>query len=107
MDFKWLLFSTSRLYVGYVRHAITTRWLANPNRGKHTFSHNLWSSCEHLIHYQGEDFCAQINPSIMLIFELRMVIIFLARSLIFSKHMSYWYMLLEPHLTAYHSNIGV
>ena len=47
------------------------------------------------------------SSQIMLIFESTMVIIFWAYSPIVFEHVSYWHLLLEPHLTTYHSTIGV
>ena len=37
--------------------------------------------------------------------ELRLVIIFWAHRLISFKQMFFWYLLLESHLTTYHSNV--
>ena len=41
-----------------MKHAIITRWLANPNQERSFFLYDLQSSYEHLIHYQSEDSCA-------------------------------------------------
>ena len=60
---RWVLigynffFLTSQLLLR-MKHAISTRWLANINRGCVCFSHSFWSSYEYLIHYQSENLCA-------------------------------------------------
>ena len=38
-----------------MKHVISMRWLANPNRGHSHFSHEIWSSCEYFIQAQSED----------------------------------------------------
>ena len=63
-----------------MKHAISARWLANPNQGFSHFPHNCWNLYEYLILYQTEDLCAHemviwVVP-IMLTIEPRMVIIF-------------------------------
>ena len=51
----------------------------------------------------------KVLPSspMMLIIELKMIIKSWAQISIFVKRISFWYPLLEAHLTTYHSNIGV
>ena len=41
-----------------MKHASSTRWLVNPNRGRSHFSHDFLSLYEYLSHYQSEDFRA-------------------------------------------------
>jgi hypothetical protein len=42
-----------------MKHKISKRWFANPNRDCSHFHHNFRSSYKYLIHYQrGGDFCA-------------------------------------------------
>jgi hypothetical protein len=38
-----------------MNHAISMRWLANPNQGRGRFHSEFGSSYECLIHYQSED----------------------------------------------------
>ncbi len=38
-----------------MEHAISTRWLANPNQGHSHFPHDYRCSYAYLIQYQGED----------------------------------------------------
>jgi hypothetical protein len=40
-----------------MKHAISTRWFTNPNRGRNHFPHNLQSSYEYFIYNQGENPC--------------------------------------------------
>ena len=62
-------------------------WLANPSWGCRHFPCDFWSSYEYLIHYQSED--SRANS--MLTIELRVLIIFWARSPISFNHLSFWY----------------
>ena len=57
---KWpfFLLLSSSLLLGYETHTISTKWLANPNRGYSRFPHDFWSSYEYLIYYQSENSCA-------------------------------------------------
>ena len=55
-----------------MKHAISTRWLANPHWSRRHFPHNVWSSYECFIHYQSEDFVViQVPPSFMLTIKPR------------------------------------
>ena len=38
-----------------MKHATSTRWFTNPNRGRSHFPCNLQSSYEYFIYYQGEN----------------------------------------------------
>ena len=105
-----------------MKHAISTRWVANPNRGcSHSPQKIIQSSYEYFIHDQNWRILCSLNghigPRIMfLIIEPGMVImIIIERGVGFEpsnpiscKHESFWYPFLKPHLiTTYHSNIGV
>ena len=76
MGLKWLLFQPAH-FVYYMKHVISMRWLANPNKGPNHFSHNF------ITHYQSEDSHAHgmvINTSpppwsIMLTIKPKMVIV--------------------------------
>ena len=48
----------------------------------------------------------KVPPPIMWIIERNVVIIFWAHNPISFEHMSIWYLLMEPHQTTSHSNIG-
>ena len=50
-----------------MKHAIGLIWLANPNQGRSSFSHNVWSSWEHLTHYQLWWFLCSLNGHIDLL----------------------------------------
>ena len=94
-----------------MKHAISARWLANPNQASSQFLHDFWSLFEYLVHYQSEDWflCSlgvHIGSPIMLTIEPRMSRMFWARNSISFKHKSFWCQL-DPHLTTYHSNRGV
>ena len=62
-----------------MKHKISMTWLANPNRGRSHFPHNVWSLYEYTNLYQSEDFrahYAHIGPPITLTIELKTVNIF-------------------------------
>ena len=89
------------------------KWLANPNWGCSHFLHKFWSSHEYLFIIKVKILVllnGHIGPPPKLcwsMIECKMVISVWACGPIFSNHMSFWYLFLEPHLTTYHSNIGV
>ena len=77
MGLKWLLFQPAH-FLYYMKHVISMRWLANPNRGPNHFSHNF------ITHYQSEDshvhgivINTSPSPSIMLTIKPKMVIVVL------------------------------
>ena len=92
-----------------MKHANTTRWLANPNWGHDRFSHMFWSSYEHLIVVKVKIFVlipwSHRSPPVLLHVEIRRVIIFWVYSLL--KVCFFGYPLLEPCQITYHSNICV
>ena len=57
MGLKWFSFSLADVSED-MKHAISTRWLANPNQGANYFPLISRSSYEYTIHYQSEDSCA-------------------------------------------------
>ena len=77
------------------------------------FPQNFQSSYEYLIHHLSEisrshSMIIQVFPIIMLTMEPRMVNTFGACRPISLKHMMhFWCPFLDPHLTTYHSSIGV
>ena len=51
-----------------MKHAISTRWLANSNQGCNRFSHNVWSTYGYLVSYQSECVYVLIKWSHMFFF---------------------------------------
>jgi hypothetical protein len=114
-----ILFSLHPLFVGYETRNQCKMLHGSKSHLSH-LSHKFHKSYEYPIHYQSWRFlCLLIYshmppplhplPSIMLIVEPRMMIIFWACTSHTSvKHMLLWPMLvLYPNLTTCHSNIGV
>ena len=55
INLKWLQFPTTQLSPRRWKHAINTRWLANPSsRCRQHFPRYSWSSYEHLVHHQRD-----------------------------------------------------
>ena len=83
-----------------MKHAMSTKWLANPNRGHSHFPHDFWSSYEYLNSLSKWRFFCSLNGHIVtlmtLIVEPRMFILFWTRSPTSFKHMmSLWYPFFE------------
>ena len=49
-SFLLFLFRLAHFFLG-LKHAISTRWLANPHQGCNHIPHNFWSSYDYLIHF--------------------------------------------------------
>ena len=64
-------FSQQAHLSGHVKHPISVRWLANPNRGCRHFPRDFWSSFEYLMHCWGEGSHAPRSFLIMSIFQVR------------------------------------
>jgi hypothetical protein len=48
-----------------MKHAISTRRLANPNhQGRSHFPHNFWSLFNNLLHYQSKDFLCSLDDHV-------------------------------------------
>jgi hypothetical protein len=84
--------------------------VSKSNRACDNFPHYFWSSDDYFIHFQSVDFCvinlSRTSPQIILTIEPRMGIYSGLVVSISYQQTSFGYMLLEAHLTTYHSNIG-
>ena len=58
MGLKWLFILTSTILLGLLKHVISVRQLAYPNRGHSRLPYMFWSSHEDLIDHQSEVFSA-------------------------------------------------
>ena len=106
-----LIRQNSVAVIRVLKHAISTRRLANSSWGCSHFSCKFQSSFEYFRSLSMWRFSCSLNghrglPT-MLTIEPRMIIIFGAPSSISFKHLSFWIPFLEPHLTTSHSNICV
>jgi hypothetical protein len=88
-----------------MKHAISARWLLNPNHAFNHFLNNFYEA--HMIIL----FIVKVkikwpsrSPSTLLTFAFRMIHRFWARSSSSFQHMSFWCLLLHPHPTIRHSN---
>jgi hypothetical protein len=91
-----------------MKHAISMKWVAHPNRGYSHFPHDFESSYEFLNSLWKWRFLCSLNGHVVtlmtLIVEPRMFILFWTRSPTSFKHiMSLWYSLLKPHQITCHS----
>ena len=91
--------------------AISMRWLANPNQGCTRFSHNFGA-------HKNDLFIIKVKILVLvkwwhwslpttLTIEPRIINIIWACKPIPFKHVSFWYLFMEAHLTTYHSNTFV
>jgi hypothetical protein len=46
MGLEWLLCPSTPRFLGYMKHATSTQWLANPNQGHSRFPRTHWSMYE-------------------------------------------------------------
>ena len=111
---RWVLMVTfcdydTPLLLGYETY-ISTRWLANPSLGDSNFPHKFMELIWIPHSLSKWRFISSLNghiySPIMLTMKPRMIIMCWAHSSISFRYASFWYPLLEPHLTTYHSNIG-